>query len=234
MILFLTPPESVAGHLIAEADEAWHAYTNHSFVRQLGAGSLSERAFRSYLIQDYLFLIHFARAYGLAAFKADTIEDIRQATVTQAALINDEIRLHVDYCYKFGIGETEMAATPEHPANIAYTRFVMERGLAGDLLDLLVALAPCVIGYGEIGRRLADASASDDNPYRSWIEMYSGADYGEVVGRAIDQLDRVAVSRLGADPLSSPRWAELTKTFEQACRLEAGFWQMGLDLGAGD
>ena len=37
-----------------------------------------------------------------------------------------------------------MAAEPEALETVAYTRFVLDRGLAGDRLDLEVALAPCV------------------------------------------------------------------------------------------
>jgi thiaminase/transcriptional activator TenA len=58
----------------------WAAYTQHAFVRGLADGSLPEPAFRHYLVQDYLFLIHFARAYALAGYKAETLADIRMAT----------------------------------------------------------------------------------------------------------------------------------------------------------
>ncbi len=53
-----------------------------------------------------------------------------------------------------------MSAATEAGATVAYTRFVLERGLAGDLLDLLTALAPCIVGYAEIGRELADDPAT--------------------------------------------------------------------------
>jgi hypothetical protein len=33
-------------------------------------GSLAEAAFRHYLVQDYLFLIEFARAYALSVYKS--------------------------------------------------------------------------------------------------------------------------------------------------------------------
>ena len=58
----------------------WSAYIQHEFVQQLGSGVLPERCFHHYLGQDYLFLIHFARAYALAAYKSETLADIRQAT----------------------------------------------------------------------------------------------------------------------------------------------------------
>ena len=58
------------------------------------------------------------------------------------------------------VEEAEVLATPEASGNMAYTRFVLERGQAGDYLDLLTALAPCVVGYAEIGRRLLEDPAT--------------------------------------------------------------------------
>ncbi|MEZ5826164.1 MAG: thiaminase II [Geminicoccaceae bacterium] len=226
----IVSPESLAGRLIARSGAHWDAYTRHRFVNGLASGELPTACFRHYLVQDYLFLVHFSRAWALAAFKAERIDDIRACAATVNALINEEIRLHVDYCRSFGIDEAAMAATDEEPANMAYTRFVMERGLAGDLLDLLVALAPCVIGYGEIGRRLADEPASpiDGNPYRAWIEMYAGKDYAEVVSACVAQLDRVAMERCGRIDDGHPRMDSLQAIFDAATRLEAGFWDMGM------
>ena len=212
-------------------DREWADYTRHGFVAGMANGTLPEACFRHYLTQDYLFLRHFARAYALAAFKSDTLEDMRLAAATLDALINTEMRLHIDYCASWGLGEADMAAVPEAEQNLAYTRFVLERGLAGDLLDLLVALAPCVVGYGEIGRHLlADpATVLQGNPYRAWIEMYGGSEYQDVAGAAVAQLEAVAARRLGNDPAASPRWPDLTETFRTATRLEVGFWDMGLN-----
>jgi thiaminase/transcriptional activator TenA len=207
----------------------WQAYVDHDFVRQLGTGTLPEACFRHYLIQDYIFLIHFSRAYALAAFKSDDLEEMGAAAATLDALINGEMKLHLEYCRKWGLSEAEMAATPEAPANMAYTRFVLERGLSGDLLDLLVALAPCVVGYGEIGIRLAAESAGAGNPYQDWVDTYAGEDYQEVVKAALEQLDRVALKRLGSSFQDSPRVESLRQTFRAATELEIGFWEMGLN-----
>ena len=48
--------------LKAEAPGEWRAYTEHPFTNGMADGSLPEAAFRHYLMQDYLFLIEFARA----------------------------------------------------------------------------------------------------------------------------------------------------------------------------
>ena len=204
----------------------WDAYTRHDFVRQLAAGTLPEKCFRYYLIQDYLFLIHFARAWALAAFKADDLDEIRGATAALSGIVDIEMDLHVKYCADWGLTEADMASASEAMETTAYTRYVFERGMAGDLLDLHVALAPCIVGYGEIGAALAadPETVMDGNPYRSWIEMYAGDEYQEIALGAVAQLDRLAASK-GADA----RFDDLAATFAQATRLEEAFWQMGLN-----
>ena len=217
--------ETLFARLRSACAAEWDAYTAHAFVRGLAKGTLPEACFRHYLIQDYLFLIHFARAYGLAAFKADSLDDIRAAAAGLSALVDQEMQLHVAFCAEWGLGEAEMAAAPEADATIAYTRYVLERGLAGDLLDLQVALAPCIVGYAEIGRSLADdpATVIDGNPYRAWIEMYASADYQSVASDHVAQMDRLMHRRGGPGRLDA-----LVTTFRQATRLEGAFWEMGL------
>ena len=222
----LLVPDSLCARLIEGCADDWEAYVSHPFVKGLGDGTLPEAAFRHYLAQDYLFLIHFSRAYGLAVYKSETLEDMRAAAATLSALIDGEMKLHVSYCAGWGLDEAAMASVPEDPACMAYTRFVLERGLAGDILDLQVALAPCVVGYGVIGEALAASPETkwDGNPYRDWIEMYAGEEYREVATGAIVQLDRLMESRGGPNRLD-----KLQETFRSATVLEAAFWQMGLD-----
>lgn len=215
----------------ATPDE-WHSYTHHRFVEELGVGTLSRDAFLHYLRQDYVFLIHFARAWAMAVVKSGRISEMRIAAGTVNALIDEEMKLHIATCAAEGISEEELEATSESAANLAYTRFVMDMGLSGDLLDLLVALAPCVFGYGEIGERLAGQAGDQltNNPYRDWIKTYSGADYQGVCTTVGTLLDDVSSRTIGEDFTSSPRWPSLVRTFAVACELEADFWQMGLDL----
>ena len=200
----------------------WSAYTQHEFVQQLASGSLPEPCFRHYLGQDYLFLIHFARAYALAAYKSETLADIRQATVGLSAIVDVEMGLHVEFCASWGLTEAEMEEHPEADETMAYTRFVLEKGHAGDLLDLHVALAPCIIGYAEIGTALA--ASNNANAYAAWIEMYASEEYQDVAAAEIVQLDRLFEHRAGEG-----RYAALSKTFAQATQLEVAFWQMGLN-----
>ena len=223
----LTPEGGLFDRLRSVCATEWRTYTGHEFVCQMAAGTLDEAAFRHYLVQDYLFLIQFARAYALAVYKADALEDMRAAAQVLNAILESEMRLHIDFCARWGIGPAEIEAAPEATATIAYTRFVLDCGMAGDALDLAVALAPCIVGYAEIALAVLDDKAArlDGNPYREWIEMYAGDEYVAVAREAVAQLDRLAASR--ATPA---RFDSLGRIFRQATRLEAGFWDMGLML----
>src|SRR6201987_3167359 len=162
--------------LAAAAGTGWPTYTRHEFVLRLARGDLPEAAFRCYLVQDYLFLLHFARAWGLAIYKSDALGEMRRAQRLVAATLDVEIGLHIDYCRGWGLSEAAMAGEPEALETVAYTRFVLDRGVAGDRLDLEVALAPCIAGYAVIAaERIGDpASRLEGNPYREWLEMYAG------------------------------------------------------------
>jgi thiaminase (transcriptional activator TenA) len=204
----------------------WDAYVGHPFVTGLGDGTLPHDAFLHYLVQDYVFLIHFARAWALAVVKADTLDEMRAASATVDALVNHEMRLHVRICAEAGIPEARLAEAQEAPENMAYTRYVLEAGFSGDLLDLLAALAPCVLGYGEIGVRLARERSSD--AFRDWIKTYGGQEYQDVCRDVGALIDGALARRLGPDFAAAPRWARLCRRFADATRLEVGFWDMGL------
>jgi thiaminase/transcriptional activator TenA len=211
--------------LKAAAAADWQSYVDHDFVRQMGEGTLPQAAFRTYLVQDYLFLIQFARAYALATYKSRTLADMKAAQAGLAAIL-DEMDLHVRLCGRWGLSPEDIEAAPEHQATVAYTRFVLDCGAAGDLLDLHVALAPCVIGYAEIGRNLAPNGIDvlGDHPYREWIAEYAGEAYQGVAEKARCHLDDLA-----ARAMTEQRFNELATSFGKASRLEAAFWQMGLD-----
>jgi len=206
----------------------WRTYIEHPFTAGMADGSLPQPAFRQYLVQDYLFLIEFARAYALAIYKAPQLADMREAAAALSAILDVEMSLHVKLCAGWGLSPRDLERATAAAETLAYTRYVLDTGLRGDLLALKVALAPCVIGYAEIGRRLAaQAGGGAANPYRVWIDEYAGPAYQEVAAKACADLDRLA-----ARYVTPAREGELIAVFKEATRLEADFWDMGWRAGA--
>ena len=210
--------------LKAACANEWSDYTHHPFTNGLADGSLPEAAFRFYLVQDYLFLIEFARAYAVAVYKAPGLAEMRDAASGMAAILDVEMNLHVKICSNWGLSPEQLERAPAAAETLAYTRYVLDTGMRGDLLALKVALSPCVIGYAEIAARLAaDPKAlSDSNPYAGWIAEYSGDAYHKVAKSAREQLDDLAERYMTRE-----REPALVEIFRDATRLEADFWEMG-------
>lgn len=213
--------------LINACQSDWSAYTQHPFVMQLGNGSLAQPCFLHYLKQDFLFLKQYARAYALAIYKAHTLADMRKALPSVHALLDSEINHHITYCSHWGLTEANLEAEDEDFGTVAYTRYVLDAGMTGDLVDLYTALAPCSIGYAEIGRLLANDKNTlvEGNEFASWIDLYSGSEFQQSVADGAQHFDQL----LAEIDINSQRGQHLVKVFKTATRMEVAFWQQGLN-----
>ena len=205
----------------------WLLYTKHEFINKLSNDTLKEEKFLNYLIQDYLFLIQFSKAWSLAILKSDNLEEMKIAASTVNDLINFEMELHITLCANYGISISDLENADEENANIAYTRYVLELGYSGDFLDLLSALAPCVLGYGEIG-----LNCQNSNPktimYKKWIETYSSIEYQDVCKNVSGLIDKAFLLRLGTNFENTYKWKKVNQIFKKATLLEVDFWNMAI------
>ncbi len=215
---------TVYGNLRRDCEIDWEAYVGHRFVRELASGALDRDEFLAWMVQDYLYLIHYTRAYALLVYKSATVAQMRAAAEIVHALLNTEMSLHRQQLLQAGITEADLERAPESIQTLAYSRYILDRAQAGDMLDLMVTLSACLVGYGEIGLRLlADpATKLEGNPYRDWIETYGGADYIALAREGIERLEEVS-RLLGGEA----RYPLLLEQFRQAVRLEAAFWDAG-------
>ena len=70
-------------------------YKEHAFVKRLSNNKLPEEEFLNYLIQDYLFLIQFSKAWSLAIIKSDNLQEMQICANTVNGIINCEMDLHI-------------------------------------------------------------------------------------------------------------------------------------------
>nr|KAK5442124.1 trifunctional hydroxymethylpyrimidine kinase/phosphomethylpyrimidine kinase/thiaminase [Exophiala xenobiotica] len=201
----------------------WHAYTHHAFAEGMARGTLSEGLFKNYLVQDYLYLTHFARTHALAAYKSHNMTTL-SASADIILHIRREMDLHLSYCADFGITKDDL----EHPslresmACVAYSRYVLDVGHSEDWLAIQMALAPCLLGYGETARRLyADPQSKtteQGNKYWRWVENYVADDYTEAVRVGRDLIEQHITKQ------SPSRIEELVNIFVRATEMEVRFW----------
>lgn len=215
--------------LIDACQEDWQAYTEHEFVLTLAQGTLEHGCFLHYLKQDFLFLKQYARAYALAIYKAKTLDDMRRALPSVHALLDSEIAHHVAYCSEWGLSESDLENEDEDFGTVAYTRYVLDAGMTGDLVDLYAALAPCSLGYAAIGLALSndEKTVLENNPYASWIQLYGGEEFQQGVAQGAQHFNQL----LAEIDVNSQRGQHLIQVFKTATRMEVAFWQQGLNVG---
>ncbi len=212
------------GSLRQQCGRAWEAYVGHRFVRELAAGTLAKDEFLAWMVQDYLYLVHYTRAYALLVYKSGTIALMRSAAAIVHGLLTQEMSLHRNMLAAEGIDEARLSQTPETLETLAYGRYILDRAQAGDELDLVVTLSACLAGYGEIGLRLMTDPETKlaGNPYRNWIETYGGPVYLGLVREGLGRMEELAQTHGG-----TARLPNLLLEFRQAVVLEAAFWNAG-------
>ncbi|KAA0914371.1 thiaminase II [Psychrobacter sp. ANT_WB68] len=202
----------------------WNNYTQHNFVKQLAAGTLAPDSFRHYLIQDYLYLIHYTRVMALSVYKSDTLAQMRVGQAGINAMLDMEIGMYLDFCHHWGIALEEVENAPESAVTIAYSRYILDAAMSGSLAELYAAIAPCLMGYGEIGKSIKKQGFIADNPYQLWIDVFSSDDF-----QAITAQNEAQINTLLAD--ATPAQADkFQRLFNTAARMEVNFWQQALDL----
>ena len=201
----------------------WSEYTDHKFLSDLVSNKLPNKNFKSYLVQDYIFLQQFLKILALSVYKSKSFEEINRS-VNFIKGIDHEIKLHVNYCKKWKISLRSLSKIKVEKTNSAYTNHVLIVGKNGDNLDIFSCLSPCIIGYGEIGFKLSKIRNWKKSKYSSWIKMYSSKEYQKVAKENIAYLDVLFNGN------KDKNLVKLKKNFKKSTVLETDFWQCFTNL----
>ncbi|KAJ3334367.1 hypothetical protein HDU76_000060 [Blyttiomyces sp. JEL0837] len=207
----ISGPGGFVAMLKLSCRKEWDEYVNHPFVKGIQDGTLPVES-------------HYARVYALASFKEHDMTSITRAAEI-VTYIGQESKMHVKFCEKYNVTYQQLLETKEASPNLAYTRYVLEKGLSGDRLDLRVAVAPCLLGYGEIGRRLFEDpnTVKEGNPYYDWILNYSSESFQEAVREGEELMEKLAEELVPTG--NTLRMKQLCDIFRQATVLEYNFWE---------
>ena len=209
---------SFTADLEADAEPIWEAILGHPMVEQLGEGTLDEAPFRYWVKQDYVYLIDYSRVFAHGASSAPTLDRMSTFAELLGETLNTEMDLHRSYAAEFGISESDLEATQPSPTTRAYTDFLVRVAAEGTFGDLVAALLPCMWGFSETGKRLAESGLPDHEQYAAWIEMYSGDEFTELTEWCKHLADDVAAESTAAD---RERYRDL---FLTSARYEYAFW----------
>jgi thiaminase/transcriptional activator TenA len=193
---------------------------DHPTVRGIADGTLDEDRFRAWLAQDYLFLLDYVRLFALAAARAPDAAALGRLVDLAHSTFHEELSLHRAYAARFGLSEAELEGTAKSRTCAAYTDFLLRTAALGSFAEMVAALLPCMWGYSELGRAIAERGLPEEPRYRQWIQTYADPGFAELAGWCADLLDQAAEG-LGEAALEA-----CERAFRTALEHELAFWDV--------
>lgn len=182
-----TPPtavQDVTSTLLEYARPRFENWIRLPFLSSLEAGTLAPDVFRNYLEQDFVYLRHYVRLYAaLAAIAPDSyVEHF-------VGLAHGIVTVELDNHRRLGDGfDCDFDDVRLSSETKRYMSFLSEH--TTDLAEGLVAMLPCVVGYGIAVSLLQPVT---DGPYSTWFAAYASGDYRDVIDRHIALLNNVTI-----------------------------------------
>ncbi len=198
---------SFTGELWDGITGIYAAILGHPFLTGLADGSLPHDAFAFYVVQDALYLQHYAQALAAVASRAPDPESTQMFARHAADAIEVERSLHGSLLADLGIDPAEASAAEPAPTTLAYTSYLMATIRGGSYAEGVGAVLP---------RR-----GSPDPRYQRWIGLYGGEEFGGVVRAVL-----AAADRLGPGLAPGER-GRVHRHFRATSRYEWMFWDMG-------
>ena len=212
---------SFSTHLRKLAEPVWQAQLTHPFVVALGNGSLPERKFKYYILQDSRFLGDLARVFSAAAQKAPDSESALQFTKLAAETIVVERSLHESYGKRWKMSPQKMTSIQMAPTNFAYTRHMLSVAAAGSACEVAVVALPCAWIYCMVGNHLLKhGPPKNSHPYRDWLMLYASPEFAEVQKWMRKKVDKWA-KHAGREEKR-----RMEEAFVISSRYEWMFWEM--------
>ena len=209
-------------YLFKEAKPIWDEYLNHPFIKELGEGTLPKEKFKSYLIQDYLYLKEYSKVFCIGVVKATTMDEMKFFYNSIKGAMEDETESHIMYLKGFGVNPSKAEFMEKELVTLNYTNYMQAVGLKGDLIETAIATLPCTWSYSYVGKYVAEKYKDklEDNFYKEWVDTYNSEGYDKFTEEWIDYTNKICKD------ISEEKKKKLLDIFLKCSIYEKQFWDM--------
>lgn len=213
--------------LLSASQPVWETYFRHPFVQGLQDGSLEQEKFRHYILQDYLYLMEYAKVFAIGVTKARSLPVMQLFSSYIQAIVHSEMTTHTGYMERLNIDWEELAQTPAALSNRSYTAYMIQAAYEGGEAEVLTAILSCAYSYEAIGRAIVqkNPNAAAHPFYGDWVQYYSGEKYHQDNMRLLKMLEDLTKD------YTEQQLCRLEDIFVTCSRYEAEFWNMAWELG---
>ena len=211
--------------LVEQEQFIWNKYINHPFLNLIKNNSLDQKVFTAFLEEDYCYLQDYTRAWMLLYVKAQDKKETKLILENLMSIPEDEQKLILTLSKH---SKKDMSKLKPSLFNVAYTSYFYNVFVTGDFLDLLVALAPCMVGYIEalnlINLQDENLAVLQNDTYKKWIASYQTKNCQENCLQLVNLINQYDLSCF-----KSNKFEQLKDIFCNSVNFEIKFWDHFVD-----
>ena len=217
---------TTTNRLLACTETLWNAYLEHPFVRGLADGSLDREKFRYYMVQDYIYLIDYARVFALGVIKARDMETMRLFAGYVSQILDGEMDIHKGYMKRLGIALRDAEAAKPALHNLSYTAYMLRIAYDEGPAEIAAAILSCALSYEHIALRMLEQNPdADKHPfYGEWVRGYANEEYHKANLELIELTERLTQG------CSEAQLRHLEEIFRNCSQYEMLFWDMAWEM----
>lgn len=218
--------QNTTQRLLDAAKDIWADYHAHPFVRGIGDGTLDREKFKHYMVQDYLYLLDYARVFalGVAKSREKSAMSLFAGYVTQ--ILDGEMDIHRGYMERLGISLDEAERTPMAQDNLSYVSYMLRVAYEEGPGEIAAAILSCALSYEVIAKEMTKRNpACAEHPfYGEWVRGYASPDYAATNEKLAELTEQLT------SDYSEVRLRRLEEIFIACSRYEGAFWDMAWEL----
>ncbi len=200
--------------LVTGSNGKWDDYINHHFVHELMNGTLSPYKFKHYVEQDFQYLESYNKCFKV--LENQSTNQFEQEYFKKSIAVESELSMYHRY-------EIELTKLQPSTTTMNYINYLNQIMVDQDHLAKLIAIAPCIIGYGMIGQKIAEINMQEINSYFiPWIEVYQSTEFNWAVKDLIAIINNYQVTEV--------ELVKLQQIFDNVCQLEITFFNQALAI----
>lgn len=199
------------------SEHIYEAITKMPFIKELKDGTLPLKKFLFYLSQDSLYLREYSKVLSMAGAKAYHIQDAKAYYEFALVAVADEGDMQANFFRKYGKVDPGII----YPACHHYTSYLKATAAFEPVEVAMAASLPCFWIYMKIGEDLLSEGVAEDNPYKSWIDLYGGEDFKKAVEK------NLAICNRMAEETTADIRERMMQAYLYSAHFEYEFWEAG-------
>lgn len=203
------------------AKPIWEQCLQLNFIKEMGNGTLSNKKFLDYIIQDSLYLRDYIKAHAMAIYKSRTLKEM-QTFYSVLGYVNDsENATRLKYLKDNNLTDDDIEGFEKSPACKAYSDYLLDYAVNYDIPEILMAFMPCMLGYYEVFEFILKKYPNITNSYyKDFVSDYTSAEYKKSCDDWISFVNEIC------EPLDEERKNKLKDIYIESSLHELDFWKM--------